>query len=107
VRSEVLGAVQVDDAEIAYRRIGNGRPLVVLNGFAATSADWAPSFIDTLASSNELILLDSRGIGRSTDNGRPFGIDQLADDMNRRVDYCHWFFRAQSSNPFIANSAIW
>jgi len=82
----VLGAVQVDDAEIAYRRIGNGRPLVVLNGFAATSADWAPSFIDTLASSNELILLDNRGIGRSTDNGRPFGIEQLADDAARVIE---------------------
>ena len=86
MRSEVLGAVQVDDAEIAYRRIGNGRPLVVLNGFAATSADWAPSFIDTLASSNELILLDNRGIGRSTDNGRPFGIEQLADDAARVIE---------------------
>jgi len=86
VPSEVLGAVQVDDAEIAYRRIGNGRPLVVLNGFAATSADWAPSFIDTLASSNELILLDNRGIGRSTDNGRPFGIEQLADDAARVIE---------------------
>ena len=37
-------------------------------------------FIDRLASSNELILLDNRGIGRSTDNGRPFDIAQLADD---------------------------
>ena len=66
--------IEVDGARIAYRRIGNGRPLVVLNGFAATSADWDPSFIDVLASSNELILFDNRGIGSSTDKGRPFGI---------------------------------
>jgi pimeloyl-ACP methyl ester carboxylesterase len=78
--------VQVDGAQIAYRRIGNGRPLVVLNGFAATSADWDPSFIHRLASSNELTLLDNRGIGRSTDNGQPFDIAQLADDAARVIE---------------------
>jgi pimeloyl-ACP methyl ester carboxylesterase len=66
--------------------IGNGRPLIVLNGFAATSADWDPSFIDALASSNELILVDNRGIGSSTDDGGPFGIDQLADDAARVIE---------------------
>jgi pimeloyl-ACP methyl ester carboxylesterase len=84
--NESFDKVQVDGAQIAYRRIGNGRPLVVLNGFAATSADWDPSFIDRLASSNELILIDNRGIGHSTDNGRPFDVAQLADDVLRVVE---------------------
>jgi pimeloyl-ACP methyl ester carboxylesterase len=84
--NESFEKLQVDGAEIAYSRIGNGRPLVVLNGFAATSADWDPSFIDRLASSEELILIDNRGIGRSTDNGQPFDIPQLADDVVRVVD---------------------
>jgi pimeloyl-ACP methyl ester carboxylesterase len=78
--------LEVDGGQIAYRRIGNGRPLVALNGFAATSADWDPSFIDRLASSNELILLDNRGIGHSTDNGRPFDMAQLADDVLQVVE---------------------
>jgi pimeloyl-ACP methyl ester carboxylesterase len=84
--AESLATLPIDGAQIAYRRTGNGRPLVVLNGFAATSADWDPSFIDVLASSNELILLDNRGIGSSTDNGRPFGIDKLADDAARLIE---------------------
>jgi pimeloyl-ACP methyl ester carboxylesterase len=86
MEAEPLPLIEVDGARIAYRRIGNGRPLVVLNGFAATSADWDPSFIDVLASSNELILVDNRGIGSSTDNGRPFGIDQLADDAAQVIE---------------------
>ena len=57
-----------------------------MNGFAATSADWDPSFIDRLASSNELILLDNRGIGSSTDNGKPFDIAQLSDDAARVIE---------------------
>ena len=84
--NESFEKLQADGAQIAYRRIGNGRPLAVLNGFAATSADWDPSFIDALASSNELILIDNRGIGFSTDNGRPFDVEQLADDAARVIE---------------------
>jgi pimeloyl-ACP methyl ester carboxylesterase len=57
------------------------------------STDWprpapigTPSFIERLASANELILLDNRGIGASTDNGAPFDIDQLADDTARVIE---------------------
>jgi pimeloyl-ACP methyl ester carboxylesterase len=84
--NESFKTVPVDAAQIAYRRVGSGKPLVVLNGFAATSADWDPSFIHGLASSNELILLDNRGIGGSTDNGKPFDIAQLADDAARVIE---------------------
>lgn len=83
--NEQFDKLHLDGAQIAYHRIGNGRPLIVLNGFAATSADWDPAFIDRLAASNQLILLDNRGIGRSTDNGRPFDIAQLADDAARVI----------------------
>ena len=85
--NESFDKLQVDGAQIAYRRTGNGPPLLVLNGFAATNADWDPSFIDALASSNELILIDNRGIGFSTDNGQPFEIAQLADDVARIIDF--------------------
>jgi pimeloyl-ACP methyl ester carboxylesterase len=43
-------------------------------------------FIERLASANELILVDNRGIGASTDNGAPFDIDQLADDAARVIE---------------------
>src|SRR5437660_10589612 len=84
--AESLAKMQRDGAQIGYRRIGNGQPLLVLNGFAATSADWDPSFIDGLASSNDLILLDHRGIGGSTDDGKPFDIAQLADDAAHVIE---------------------
>lgn len=83
---ESLTTVAVDGAEIVYRRVGKGRPLLVLNGFGATSADWDPSFIDRLASCNELILLNNRGIGGSTDDGRSFDIPKLAADAVRVIE---------------------
>ena len=84
--SESLATVVVDGAQIVYRRIGKGRPLVVLNGFGATSADWDPSLIDGLASCNEVILLNNRGIGGSTDDGKPFDIAKMADDTARVIE---------------------
>jgi pimeloyl-ACP methyl ester carboxylesterase len=80
MKPESVVTVAVDGAQIVSRKIGTGPPVLVLNGFAATSADWDPSFIDGLASFNELILLNNRGIGGSTDNGQSFDIGKLADD---------------------------
>ena len=84
--AESLAKIEVNGVQIGYRRVGKGPPLLVLNGFAATSADWDPSFIDGLASSNELILLDHRGIGSSTGDGKPFEIAQLADDAAHVIE---------------------
>jgi pimeloyl-ACP methyl ester carboxylesterase len=72
--------VEVDGVKIVCRVIGKGPPLLVLNGFAATSADWDPCFIDRLASCHELILLNNRGMGGSTDDGQSFDIAKLAND---------------------------
>ena len=81
-----LPIITVDGAQLVHRRMGLGPPLLVLNGFAATSADWDPSFIARLASSNELILLNNRGIGGSTDDGQPFDITKLADDTAHVIE---------------------
>jgi pimeloyl-ACP methyl ester carboxylesterase len=84
--SDSIGTIPADGGRIAYHRRGSGRPLLVLNGLAATSADWDPLFIERLESANELILLDNRGIGASTDNCAPFDIDQLAADAARVIE---------------------
>ena len=84
--AESRTTVAVNGAQIVYRRVGKGRPLLVLNGFGATSADWDPSFIDRLASFNELILLNNRGIGGSTDDGQSFNIEKLADDTAHIIE---------------------
>ena len=83
---ESLATVAVDGGQIVCRIIGKGPSLVVLNGFGATSTDWDASFIDRLAPSNKLVLVNNRGIGDSTDNGQSFDIAKLADDTARVVE---------------------
>jgi pimeloyl-ACP methyl ester carboxylesterase len=87
MQAESLASVAVDGARIVYRRMGKGRPLVVLNGFGATSGDWDPSFIDGLASSNDLILVNNRGMGGSSDDGQPFDIAKLAEDTAHVIEH--------------------
>src|SRR6266436_9179852 len=104
---ELIPTVAVDGARIVYRRIGKGRPLLVLNGFGATSADWDPSFIDRLASSNELILLNNGGIGGSTDDGQPFDIAKLAVDAAHVIEalgFEHVSLLGWSMGGFIAQT---
>src|SRR5215510_11651898 len=107
MEAESMTTVVVDGAQIAYRRVGKGQPLLVLNGFAATSADWDPFFIDRLASSNELILVNNRGMGGSTDDGQPFDIARLADDAAHVIEalgFEHTSILGWSMGGFIAQT---
>jgi pimeloyl-ACP methyl ester carboxylesterase len=86
MESDSSAMVGVAGVQIVCRTIGKGPPLLVLNGFAATSADWDPSFIDRLASRHELILLNNRGVGGSTDDGQSFDIALLANDAAHVIE---------------------
>jgi pimeloyl-ACP methyl ester carboxylesterase len=81
-----MATIPVEGGHVAYRRMGKGRPLLVLNGLAATNADWDPDFLERLASANELVLIDNRGVGASIDDGAPFDIAKLAEDTARVIE---------------------
>ena len=84
--AQPMSTIPVQGGRIGYRRMGRGRPLLLLNGLAATNADWDPAFIERLASANELVLLDNRGIGTSADDGSPFDVARLAGDTARVIE---------------------
>lgn len=50
---------------LAFREVGDGPPLLLLNGYAATKADWDPSFLEALGAASRVICPDHRGIGDS------------------------------------------
>jgi pimeloyl-ACP methyl ester carboxylesterase len=51
---------------IAWSAIGDGPPLLLLNGYAATGVDWDPVFLGQLAAHFRVICPDNVGLGRST-----------------------------------------
>jgi pimeloyl-ACP methyl ester carboxylesterase len=78
---EAAGTTSVDGCEIAWRMLGSGDPLVVLNGYAATMEDWDPTFLEQLAENHRLLCIDHRGVGGSEPGGEPLSIERMARDV--------------------------
>jgi pimeloyl-ACP methyl ester carboxylesterase len=53
------------DRRIAWRAIGDGPPLFLLNGYGGTGADWDPAFLGLLAAEHRVICPDNIGLGGS------------------------------------------
>jgi len=71
-----------------YATIGHGPPVVLLHGGLANSDYWG-HLVTALAPRQTVILVDSRGHGRSTRDARPYGYDLMADDVVALLDTLH------------------
>ncbi|MDR3491574.1 MAG: alpha/beta hydrolase [Gammaproteobacteria bacterium] len=73
--------INVGDIKMAYYIRGQGKPLIMINGFISTMSLWDPALVDELAKHHQLILFDNRGVGLSTDTKKNnTTIPQMADD---------------------------
>ncbi len=79
--------IEIGGRRLAWRTLGSGPPLLLVNGYAATGGDWDPQLLQRLAESFELISPDNRGLGRST-LGDPadLTIDGMAGDLELLLD---------------------
>src|SRR5262245_3397835 len=75
-----------DGAQLFYRDWGSGAPLVFLSGWALTSECWAYQMAPLSDSGLRCIAYARRGHGRSSDPGRGFDYDTLADDLASVLD---------------------
>jgi non-heme chloroperoxidase len=74
-----------DGTQLFYRDWGAGAPLVFMSGWALTSDCWGYQTAP-LSESTRCIAYDRRGHGRSSDPGRGFDADSLADDLAAVLD---------------------
>jgi len=74
-----------DGTQLFYRDWGTGAPLVFMSGWALTSDCWGYQMAP-LSESARCIAYDRRGHGRSSDPGRGFDADTLADDLAAVLD---------------------
>ncbi|MGH8115349.1 MAG: alpha/beta fold hydrolase, partial [Rhodanobacteraceae bacterium] len=74
------GYAPVNGIRIWYAIFGHGRPVIMLHGGLANSNYWGNQ-VPVLAAHYEVIVMDSRGHGRSTRNAQPFGYDLMASDV--------------------------
>ena len=79
------GYVAVDGIKIWYAVYGSGEPVIMLHGGLANSNYWGHQ-VPELAKSYQVIVMDSRGHGRSTRNADPFSYDRMASDVIALMD---------------------
>jgi non-heme chloroperoxidase len=74
-----------DATQIFYRDWGTGPALLFLGGWALPSDIWAYQMLPLCEAGMRCIAYDRRGHGRSSDPGRGFDYDTLADDLNEVI----------------------
>ena len=85
---ERSGLAPVDNIKIWYAVFGHGTPVFLLRGGLANSNYWG-ELVRALAPHYRVIVMDSRGHGRSTRDAQPFGYDLMAADVLGLMDFLH------------------
>src|SRR5215204_245356 len=79
--------IQVGDINIAYKRFGQGKPILFISGTSQTKDAWEPTLLLELAATNHtVIVFDNRGMGETTVGTKPFSIEQFANDTAGLLD---------------------
>ncbi|CAN5398789.1 alpha/beta hydrolase [soil metagenome] len=76
----------IDNQKLAYRKIGNGTPIIISNRFRGTLDTWDPLFLDLLAENNTVITFDYTGIGYS-EGALPTDLKEVAAEVTKLADY--------------------
>ena len=77
--------IQINDIEIYYDVHGTGKPLLLLHGFGGCTKNWNP-FIPVLSEHYQLIVVDLRGHGHSTNPRNTFTHREAAVDVFLLLD---------------------
>jgi non-heme chloroperoxidase len=78
-----------DGASLFYRDWGAGKPLLFLSGWTLDSSMWAYQMQPLSCAGFRCIGYDRRAHGRSSDPGRGYTFDTLAEDLDCVIDSLH------------------
>jgi pimeloyl-ACP methyl ester carboxylesterase len=79
------GHAELNGIRLFYAEIGQGSPVVVLHG-GLPNSDYLGNQVLALSGHHRVVVVDSRGHGRSTRNDQPFGYDLMTDDVVALLD---------------------
>ena len=84
-----LGYIENDGARIWYSAYGAGAPVILLHGGLGHSGNWGYQVPALIASGYRAVVIDSRGHGRSTRDGRPYSYELMASDVLAVMNALH------------------
>jgi pimeloyl-ACP methyl ester carboxylesterase len=85
-KAERSGYAPVNRIQIWYAVFGRGEPVILLHGGLANSNYWGNQ-VPALAKHYRVIVMDSRGHGRSTRDEQAFSYDLMASDVIGLMNY--------------------
>jgi len=80
------GYAPVNGVKLWYAAFGQGEPVILLHGGLANANYWGNQ-VRALRASYRVVVMDSRGHGRSTRNADPYGYDLMASDVIGLMDF--------------------
>jgi pimeloyl-ACP methyl ester carboxylesterase len=81
-----MPSVDLGTRRIFYERRGSGEPLLLIQGMAGHHKIWGEPFLKALARDFDVIVMENRGIGESTDVPGDFTTLDLAEDAIALLD---------------------
>jgi pimeloyl-ACP methyl ester carboxylesterase len=80
------GLAPVNGIMVWYATFGHGEPVLLLHGGLANADYWGHQ-VRALQTHYQVIVMDSRGHGRSSRDAQPFGYDLMASDVLAVMDH--------------------
>jgi len=87
-KPETSGIASVNGIRLWYAEFGHGAPVMLLHGGLANSEYWGLQ-VSVLAAHYHVIVLDSRGHGRSAGADTSIGYDLMSSDVLALMHYLH------------------
>ncbi|TCU38821.1 alpha/beta fold hydrolase [Rhizobium azibense] len=84
--AKTSGMAAVNDIKMYYAEYGAGDPILFIHGGLGSAEVWGRQ-VEDFAKDHLVIVADSRGHGRSTRSGQPFGYDLMTSDYVALLDY--------------------
>ncbi|MGO4642835.1 alpha/beta fold hydrolase [Mesorhizobium sp. 2RAF45] len=83
------GRVAHEGAEIWYATFGAGLPVILLHGGLGHSGNWGFQVPALVKAGYQVVVIDSRGHGRSSRDERPYKYELMASDVLAVMDTLH------------------
>jgi pimeloyl-ACP methyl ester carboxylesterase len=98
--------------DMYYESHGNGEPLVLIPSTAFPADVWLPDQVPALSKDMRLIILDVRGVGRTTHYQGAYTIEQMACDVVALLDKldvpaAHWLGHSMGGRIALEAALDW
>lgn len=108
VLAQTEGTIDSDGSRLYYRVFGNGTPILIINGGPGLNSDGFVGLAQTLSKSNQTIIYDQRGTGKSGVaplDGKTITLDLMVRDienLRKHLGISQWIVLGHSFGGMLA-----